>query len=111
LTTLGSVSDSGDGVIEAGSTGSRVEDTSGVTLEDSCVGFDGNGNNTLGNGGLKLGDRAGWDASVSLGVELGGSLVVARSLSGGVLVVRLKFGNRFLQEVEGVGLPSTVATV
>ena len=43
LTSLGSVADGGNGVVEAGSTGSGVEDTAGVELEDRLVSLNGNG--------------------------------------------------------------------
>ena len=55
LARLGSVSDSGDGVIEVGSAGSGVEDTTGISLENELVGLDGHGNNGKVNGGLQLG--------------------------------------------------------
>ena len=52
-----SISDGGDGVIEVGSTGSGVKDTSGVTLEGRCVSFNGDGDWSGGNSRDKLGSR------------------------------------------------------
>jgi len=47
LSVFLSETDSGDGVIELGSTSRGVQDTTGVTLEDLGVGFNGNGDWSL----------------------------------------------------------------
>jgi len=111
LISLGSESDSGDGVIEVGSARGGVEDTSGVTLEGVGVSFDGNGNWSLSNSGHKLGNRVGLDVLVSVVEDVVGLLVAARSGSGLVGVLSLELGAVSLQEVESVVLPSTIATV
>jgi len=89
LSFMVSVSDGGDGVIHVGSASGGVEDSSGVTLESNFVGFDGDGDWSLGDSGQKLGGRVGLDG-VDLGdVDLWGSLMEARSglsSSGGVWV-------------------------
>jgi len=64
LSTLGAVSNSGDGVVKAGSTGLGVQDSTGVSLEDRCVGLDGDGGWSLGNGSLELRDGVSLDVGV-----------------------------------------------
>jgi len=54
LSTLSSISDGGNGVIELGSASLGVHDTRCVLLEDGFVGFDGNRDWLFGNGSLKL---------------------------------------------------------
>jgi len=54
LSVLSSVTDGKDSVIKGGSTLSRGEDTTGVSLENGLVGLDGNGDWSLGNGSLEL---------------------------------------------------------
>jgi len=111
--SIGVVSDGGDGVIELGSALSRVEDSTGVSLEDRSVGLDGDGNWSLGNGGHEGGGRSSLDVVLrsdhtDLSGVGGGS---ARSVSGGVLVVRLEgevVGGRVSH---GEVLPSTIASV
>ena len=44
-----SITDSGDGVIEGGSASGGVHNTTGVSLENFSVSFDGNGNWSLSN--------------------------------------------------------------
>jgi len=112
LSGLGSVTNSGDGVIEVGSASSRVEDTTGVTLEDESIGLDGDGGWGGGDGGLELGNGVGWDVGVGLDIDLsseGGGL--ARSVSGGVTIVGLEVLSLFLSILEGGILPSSIATV
>jgi len=65
LSTLGSVSNGGDGMVEGGSAGSGVQDTAVVHLEDRLVGLDGDGHNLLVKGSLKLSDAVGWYLRVS----------------------------------------------
>ena len=55
LSVLVSISDSGDGVIELGSAGGGVNNTGGVTLEDTGSGADGDGGWSTSDGSLKLG--------------------------------------------------------
>ena len=66
LSVLVSISDSGDGVIELGSASGGVQDTTGVTLESHLVGFDGDGDWSLGDSSKELSSRVGLD-----GVDLG----------------------------------------
>ena len=74
-------------MIEAGSTGSGVEDSGMVSLEDGGVGFNGDGGWSLGNGSLELGDGVGLNVDVRFNVnESLGSVVFASSLPGSVWV-------------------------
>ena len=72
------VSDGGDGVIEAGTASSCVEDTAAVSLPGGSVGLNEDGKGLLVESGLHLGDAVGLD-----GVDLvdlgggGGSLLVS----------------------------------
>jgi len=75
LSSFRSISDGSDGVVKAGSAGSRVENTTGVHLEDGFVSLNGDGSWLFGNGGLKLSNRSGWDIAVVLNINLSGSLV------------------------------------
>ena len=112
LATLGSVSNGGDGVVEVGSAVWGVQNTTRVSLEDELVGLNGNGGWSLGDGGLELVDRVGWDVSVGLHVNLTLVLgVLARSVSGGVDVIRLEVLGILLSVVEGGMLPSSIATI
>jgi hypothetical protein len=78
FTTLSSVSDGGDGVVKTGSACSGVHDTAVVLLEDHLVSLDGNGNNTLVDGGFELADAVSWD------VVVGGDLGLGTFLKGWV---------------------------
>ena len=112
LSVLGSVSDSGDGVIEGGSAGGGVEDTTVVELEDGSVSLNGDGGWSLGNGSLELGDGSGLDVSVGLDLDLAlGGRVLAGSVSSGVWVVGLELLSVRLGVLEGVSLPSTGASI
>jgi len=112
LAGLGSVTNGGDGVVELGSARSGVEDTSGVHLEHGSVGLEGHGHWGGGDGGLE-GIDGGWGHGlVGLHVNLSGVLGgLARSISGGVGVVVLEVLSLLLGVLEGVLLPSTVASV
>jgi len=79
LSVFVSESDSSDGVIEVGSASSGVQDTTGVTLESNFIGFDGNRDWSLGNGGQKLGGRVGLDGVNLSNVDCWRSLAEARS--------------------------------
>jgi hypothetical protein len=78
FTTLSSVSDGGDGVVKTGSACGGVHDTAVVLLEDHLVSLDGNGNNTLVDGGFELADAVSWD------VVVGGDLGLGTFLKGWV---------------------------
>ena len=56
FTSLGSISDSSDGVVKVGSAGGGVEDTALVLLEDGSVSLNGDGDDTLVDGSLELGN-------------------------------------------------------
>lgn len=56
FTSLGSVSDSSDGVVKVGSAGGGVEDTALVLLEDGSVSLNGDGDDTLVDSSLELGN-------------------------------------------------------
>ena len=112
LAVLGSITNSGDGVVELGSAEAGVQNTGLVLLEDGSVGLNGDGNWLLGNGGLELVNRLSWDGLVGLNAHLSGVLgSLAGSSSGGVGVVVLEVLSLLLGVDEGVGLPSTVASV
>lgn len=115
LSSLGTVSDGGDGVIELGSTLLGVEDTTGVHLEDGLVGLDGDGGWGLGDGGLQLGDGVGWDVLVGSNFDgtLGGIIFAGAglSVSRGIWISGLELLNVRLKVGEGVGLPSTLTSV
>ena len=51
-------------MVEVGSAGSRVEDSTSVSLEDGGVGFNGDGGWSLGDGSLELRDGVGLDVHV-----------------------------------------------
>jgi hypothetical protein len=55
FTSLGSVTNSSDGVVKIGTAGSGVENTAVVHLEDRLVSFNGDGDDTLVEGGNELG--------------------------------------------------------
>jgi len=115
LTTLSSVANGSDGMVEAGTTFLGVQHTTLVLLEDSLVSLDGNGDNTLVDGSLQLGDAISWHSSPSLDLDntLGFFRFVASSglaMSRGVWVISLEGLSIGLQEVESFVLPSTVAT-
>jgi len=112
LSALSSVADGGHGVIELGSASGGVENTTGVHLEHGSVGLEGHGHWGGGDGGLE-GIDGGWGHGlVGLHVNLSGVLGgLARSISGGVGVVVLEVLSLLLGVLEGVLLPSTVASV
>lgn len=103
-------------MVEAGSTGGGVEDSTVVHLEDRSVGLNGDSDDTLVDGGLKLADAVGWHVLVSSNLG-GGTLlfggVASSGLSGtgGVWVGALEGLGLALKELEGFVLPSTLATV
>jgi len=117
LTVLGAVADGEDGVIEVGATGSRVEDTAGVSLPGGSVGLNEDGEGLLGESGLHLGDVAGEDGGDLLVSDAGaGDGGLARlgggGRSGGVAVGSLGIGGVSAGVVLHGGCgPSTVATV
>ena len=98
-------------MIEAGSAGGGVQDTTGISLEDRSIGLNGDGDDSLGNSSLELGNRVGWNAGVRSNVGSGLLLVRARSTSGGVWVLSLSLDVVGLKIVEGMVLPSSLASV
>lgn len=115
LATLGAVANGSDGVVEVGTAGSAIEDTTGVHLEDGLVGLDGDGGGGLLDGSLELGDGVGLDVGVggNLNLLLGGDGLAGTggASAGSVGVVRLELLSVGLEVVEGVALPATVAAV
>lgn len=109
------VADSGDGVIKVSSTLMRVDDTSGVVVEDLFVGLDGHRDYTLLNGTLEANSRVLRNISVVLNSDITsgkGSLARGLMASFGVRVIRvLSFESLtvLLQIIEGLILPSTIA--
>jgi len=114
LSILDSITDGGDGVIKGGSASGGVHDTTGVSLENLGVGFDGDGDWSCSNGGKEGGGRPSLD-----GVDLRdesdwSSFLLAGSggsLSSGVWVLSL--GNLTVSGdvFHTVGLPSTTTSV
>ena len=98
-------------MIEAGSAGGGVQDTTGISLEDRSIGLNGDGDDSLGNSSLELGNRVGWNAGVRSNVGSGLLLVRARSTSGSVWVLSLSLDVVGLKIVEGMVLPSSLASV
>ena len=64
LSVFGSPSDGNDSVVKLGSAGGSGHDTSGVVLEWSLVGLDGDGNWAVLEGGLERGGGSNLDVSV-----------------------------------------------
>jgi hypothetical protein len=114
---IGTPSNGGDGVIELGSALSRVDDTSGVVVEDFLISLDSYGDNTLLNGTLEASGRVFRDISVVLDGDITsgkGSLAgrLATSLGAGIIGVGgLESLTIFLQILEGLVLPSTIAAI
>jgi len=114
LSVFLSESDSGDGVIEGGSASGGVKDSTGVSLENFGVSFDGDGDWSLVNGGKEGGGRPSFD-----GVDLGdesdwASFRLARSgVSGSSGVWVFSLGNLTvgLNVFHTVGLPSSLTSV
>ena len=116
LSTFGTVSNGSDGVVEASSASWSVEDTAVVKLEDGFVGFDGDGDNSLVKGGLKLRDTVGWNVGVSSDADVtlsskSGVAVSSLSGSGSVWIFALKSLWVSLEVLEGLVLPSTLTSV
>ncbi len=110
-TVEGTVADSEDGVVKVDTTGSTGDDTSLVVLEDRSVGLNGDGNGLLVEGGLELGGGLFGDEGEGFSTNtasIGSSL--ARTVSAGVLVVRLVGEMVGLSVSVSVFLPATVAT-
>ena len=112
LAVLNSVSDGSDSVVELSSAGGGVEDSASVHLEDRSVGLNSDGGGSGSNGGLELGDGLGGDGGNLGNVNLTlGGVGLASLGSGSVGVVGLELLSVGLGVSEGVGLPSTVASV
>jgi len=116
LSTLSSISNGGDGVVEGGSAGGGVKDTTVVHLEDRFVGLNGDGYDLLIEGSLELRYAVGWNLVVSSNsdlTKLGLSNITGASLSmsRGIWVVGLKSVWVLLEVLESLVLPSTLASV
>jgi len=96
-TVLRAVSDHTDSVIEFGSTGGRVHDTSLVSLEDGTVGFNEDGDGLLVKESLDSRCRVGSGHFVGGCLDTGASVVVsARSIFTNVGVAGLRHGEVLL---------------
>ena len=112
LSVLSSVSDSQDTVIE-GSSASRGNNTGGVVLESSLVGFDGNRDWTELKSVLKSISVVSWDIRISWN-GTGSTVcfgVIASSILGLVRIVSRGSKWSSLDVFEGIVHPSTVATI
>lgn len=114
LAIFATVANGGNSVIELGSALLGVEDTTGVGLEDGLISLDGDRDGLLGNSSLELRNRSGFNVGVGSNLSDGGSLVhLARSdLAGsrGVRIVFFEINTVFFLELEGLVLPTTLAT-
>ena len=112
MATLGTITDSGDGVIEVSSTCFTIEDTTTVELEDRFVSFDGDGNWSLSDGSLELGDGI-WGNVVNVSDEnlTVGFLGRTGAILSLVSVVGLKLLWFAFEVFHGVILPTSIATV
>lgn len=112
LVAVASVADNTDGVIERGTTSGVVEDTGSVSGEDASVGLDEDRDGLLGDSGLHGADAVGRDHSVGGSPYTSSSSVVsARAILGRVGVRVLSHEVVLGSVVEGLLLPSTIASV
>ena len=112
LSSLVSISDSGDGVVEWGSTSSGVKDTTGISLEDSSISFNSNGNWSYSDGGLEGSSRSSLN-SVDLGDVNCGRVwwSSACTVLGSVGIVWFESLSVLGNVVHGIWLPSSIASV
>jgi len=111
-TVGGSVTNSHNSVVKASSARRSRQDTTGVTLENSFVGLNGDSNWLLVKGGLKLGGRVVRYLREGFSVDFTfAGACLARSIFTGVFVVRLELNSVGLSVIEGIILPTTVATL
>jgi len=113
LSVFGTISDCEDSVVEGGSAGGGGEDTTGILLEDSLVGLDGDGNWALVEGGLELVWVLGLDGLVSGGTDgsLGFVVFAGAAIFGNVWVVGLGLEWGSLGVEEGKGHGTTIASM
>jgi len=107
---FGTVANSEDTVVKSGSA-SGFDDTTGVHLEGRLIGFNGNGDWSLGNGSLELGSRWGdiferFDLTNTLA-----GFVLAGTLLGLVSIFGFKHEWGFLDVLEGVVHETTIAAL
>jgi len=69
LSAFGAVSDESDCMVECGSTGDIIEDTSLVVLEHGLVSFNGDSDRLLNDGCLQLRDGVLWYGSIVLDLD------------------------------------------
>jgi hypothetical protein len=100
-------------VIKRGATASAVENTGGVVLENTLISLEGDGKDTGLKGSLHLVGVVSGDVNVSLSVDggVGVAVVLAGTVTGGVSVSRFEGGVVGLVVLEGLVLPTTIATV
>lgn len=100
-------------MVEVGSAGRRVEDTTMVHLEDGLVSLNGDGCWSGVDGSLELGNRTGWDVVVGCDSNLSLCLihVAGAGAWGDIWVSRLELLFVGLKIGESMGLPSTLASV
>jgi len=111
LAVLSAVADSGDGVFQVRAAGLVVQDTRLVVQERLVLGAHGNAGWLLEYLSLQGSGVLSWDSAVAQGVDLAlGCVVGALAISTSVFVVTLELLAVGLQELEGVGLKTTVAT-
>jgi len=107
-TVQNTVSDGENSVVEL-FTASSGENTRGVGLESVLVSLNGDSNGLLGNSGLELSGASGWDGDERFDTD-DTVLVTAGRINTLVWVVSLVVELVSLGVVEGLVLPSTVAT-
>ena len=108
--TGGSVTNSGDGVIELGSTSGGVKDTRSISLEDRLVGLNGDGGWSLSNGGSKIGSGVLRNLMDFRDVHLWCSTLLAGTVLGGVSVITFENLTVLGNVVHAISLPSSIAS-
>lgn len=115
LASLSTVANGSDGVIELGTAGDVIEDTTLVHLEGHLISLNGDGDGGESDGSLKLGNGVGLDVRVGSNLDLleglGGRAGTGGASAGGIRVLGLKLCRVSLKIREGMGLPATVATL
>jgi len=109
FTTVSTISDNEDTVVEGGSA-EVLDDSTEVELESEASGINGNGDWSLSNGGLKGRGALGLD--INEGFDLGDtSFSVASSVSSGVSIISFGIDGSSFSIFEGIVHKTTIATL